>query len=240
MQHAYTKPETYSTLIADQYPLRRRMSGILPIKSLPAWHHIKQLFYKLAQENKSIRTFKPAITDKLKQLDRELSASRQYGIVRDSMGHKPQGKTNWLWTPLMEDGDTGAGILTLYSGFPIPLHDHPGRVGALLVLHGAVQISQYDIDHSNGNSSLRQLKRISNQTLYVGDVSFYTPGFGNIHSLIAQENQCTLLSVYLQIGPLSTRCWYFPLLTEKSGLEVIVNQRQHQKSSCLHRTNKPL
>lgn len=240
MQHTDTKPATYSTQIADQCPLARRMSGILPIKSLPAWHQIEQLFYKLAQDEKSIRTCKPAVTDKLKQLDHELSAFRQYGTVRDSMDHKPQGKTNWSWAPLMEDGDTGTGILTLYSGFPIPLHDHPGRVGALLVLHGAVQISQYDIDHSNGNSSLRELKRISNQTLYVGDVSFYTPGFGNIHSLIARENQCTLLSVYLQIGPLSTRCWYFPLLTEESGLKVIVNQRQHQKSSRPHRINKPL
>ena len=207
MQHASIKQAKHSAHIADKYPVSRLVPEIIPIKLLPAWHKIEHLLYKLAKEEKSISTCKPAVIGRLKQLDHELSAFPLYGKERDPPDHKSQEKINWLWTPLMQDVDTGVGILTLYSGFPIPLHDHPGRVGALLVLHGAVQISQYDIDHSYSyrSGSLRELKNISNQTLYIGDVSLYTSGFGNIHSLITQGNYCTLLSVYLQLGSRSTR-----------------------------------
>jgi hypothetical protein len=197
-----------------------------PVKSQPAWRQLEHVLKNTQNSTTQSDKLRLALKCKLALLDRQLSEMAGYNKLLKKPDKNTRGKIGWVWMPLAQDAESGIGILKLNPALPVPLHDHPGRAGGLIVLNGIVETVQYQLDHSyhNRSNSLCKIKQTDKKNLRRDDVTFYTSSEGNIHALRAQNTECTLLAAYVQLEPCRPRSWYFPIVDYSEGKNMIVSR----------------
>jgi hypothetical protein len=144
----------------------------------------------------------------------------------------------WGWKPYVSEPELNIGLLRIYKNNPIPIHDHPGASGVLLVLEGELKIDEFEIEHVVENESIRlaNLSRNHQKNLKTSQFSIITPDEGNIHSLSTTSDVCTVLDVLLQPYDESKRTWYLPV-NEKISTENIFTVFRLNNQSVLQSSN---
>lgn len=121
---------------------------------------------------------------------------------------------DWGWVELIENEYLRVGLLTLDETNTIPIHDHPGSTGLLVILEGHLQVQQFQYRESSISPSPRrmvEMEQVNRQQLGPGEFTAFSPTQGNIHSLCAYNGPCLILDVLLAPYRNEDRTWYMPL-----------------------------
>lgn len=139
---------------------------------------------------------------------------------------------NWGWQPYISEPEIRIGLLEIYKNDPIPIHDHPGASGILLVFEGELVIKQYELEHvvRENRMNLANLSMRSQQRLANTQYAFITPGQGNIHSLDAVSDVCIVLDVLLTPYDEKQRSWFLPVNNKTSHSRIFTAFRLNEQT----------
>lgn len=149
----------------------------------------------------------------IKQIDHELAEQFCSAINRiinsSSIEHSKRETQNWQWTEIQVAEDYNIGILHIYAGKHIPIHDHPGSFGLLYILQGELQLKQYQVKESRLH--LTDLELLSTQDLKESEFTDFSPHKGNIHSLHANNGDVFILDILVSPYSIYERQWFLPI-----------------------------
>jgi len=125
----------------------------------------------------------------------------------------------WIWKKIAENKNSRVGLLKIFSLMEIPLHDHPGSNGALLVLDGCTQVNKFQQGSQvvNGVNSFKNLSHLGEDVLHRHEMTIYTQTLGNIHGLKSLSSHCVLLCFQSPVCLKGNRSWYFSMGYGGSG-----------------------
>ena len=157
-------------------------------------------------------------------------------LYRDTISSE---SPNWSQVLFSDDG-IKVGLQAVHQGNPIPLHDHPGSAGVVLVLSG---IANFQYANVNGNHAGRgpvelQVARIRNRL--PGQVCWFHAEDRNIHRVEAKTENTIILVAHLRQGDGGPRHMYFPASDYEpaEGIRFLAHrmkiQRKQSESSELN------
>ena len=153
-------------------------------------------------------------------MHRLLMTSQQYRSVVNENFQKMVRTKYWGWKSVHEDHQGQAGLFSIYRNAPVPLHDHPGTCGVLMVLQGEVEIDRFTLDESyrrSPSSGMVEIECIERRVLKPFELSWFGPDKGNIHGLHTRSEQSVMLKVQLPANVEASRSWYFPVFDINQG-----------------------
>jgi len=125
----------------------------------------------------------------------------------DSLG---RGSLTWS-TRLFSDDRINAGLLAVYRDKPVPFHDHPGTLGVMLVLSGAVKIRYADLANDRGGAGPVELRITRVRERLPGEVCWFFAHDRNIHQLEATTANTVMLVAHLPHVDVDKQSFYFPV-----------------------------
>jgi hypothetical protein len=146
----------------------------------------------------------------------------------------------WGWEPLLNGPEISIGKLTVLGEQDIPLHDHPGSTGLLLVLAGQVTVRHYKMLESSNTASPTQLpspielEQTGATILMTGQYSHFGPQLNNIHTLSAVDDSCILLDVLFSPYQLQQRTFFLPIAAQSDSGTVFVSPLNKTRASAMH------
>ncbi|UCE90062.1 MAG: hypothetical protein JSW10_04370 [Pseudomonadota bacterium] len=133
-------------------------------------------------------------------------------LTRDTSGARATSSLGWDWDELVSDETLCAGVLTVYRGKPIPIHDHPGSCGVLLVVDGVMGVREFRrADTTDSGASTTALRLVGQKRFAPAQHALITRGARNLHSVIAHSEACVVLDLLFSPYRESKRTWYMPL-----------------------------
>lgn len=135
------------------------------------------------------------------------------------MSHDQHADRGWSWAGLIDNEYLRVGLLSLNEESTIPIHDHPGSSGLLMILEGHLRIQEYRCHCASMSQSQRrmvEIEQVNRQLFGPGEFGAFSPTQGNIHSLQSFEGPCLILNILMSPYRNEDRTWYMPL--EENGL----------------------
>lgn len=173
----------------------------------------------------------------LQGLHHQLKRTDAYQDLFADTGSWHRSDRPWQWMRLFEDSRIRIGLLAVSADQPIPMHDHPGSSGVLLLLSGSLEIVQYNLAvpyTQYQNSSPVLLQQIEDSTLTEGEATIFSDHVGNIHSLTSLESMSVVLQVLITPYQLAQRSWYFPVSTLQKPSSTLLANRWNYRSFGAH------
>ena len=132
--------------------------------------------------------------------------------------------SGWGWQSIIDTPDLRIGLLEIHSNKNIPIHDHPGACGTLIVLQGKLEVSTYQssINKEMAKSGLAVLSKQGKQILEEKEFALITETEGNIHSLASVSDVCIVLDILLRPYDEGLRTWYMPASEQFSETDSLV------------------
>lgn len=133
--------------------------------------------------------------------------------------HDQHADCGWSWTGLIDNEYLRVGLLSLNEESTIPIHDHPGSSGLLLILEGHLRVQEYQCHAASMTQSQRrivEMERVNRQLFGPGEYGAFSSTQGNIHSLQSFDRPCLILGLLLSPYRNEDRTWYMSL--EENGL----------------------
>lgn len=149
----------------------------------------------------------------------------------------------WGWLPFRDDASLRLGLLTIHSGQPISIHDHPGSTGLLLILEGSLQIINYACASPIKPTATRQMVSLTEtgkQSLSAGDITLFDPTEGNIHAVAADRGPCVVLDILLSPYSDDERGWYMPLDDKAASRGKFTAMRLSRAPLAAHAAQPPV
>jgi len=112
---------------------------------------------------------------------------------------------------LFADEHIKAGLQAIYRDNPIPLHDHPGTAGIVLVLSGVINFQYANISANQANPGPVELQIARVRDRLPGQVCWFHAEHRNIHRVEAKTGNAIMLVVHLRRGDAGPRHMYFPV-----------------------------
>lgn len=131
-------------------------------------------------------------------------------LVEAAHKFTPSKETPSFCATLSHDEQYNLSLVGIHRFAPLPVHDHPDTDGALLVVHGRVQVRNYRVEESVRNPSLVRLQCLSEKILAAGSVATIDHSTNNLHGL--QAMNLTSVCLVFHTPPLveKQQAWYFP------------------------------
>lgn len=107
-------------------------------------------------------------------------------------------KTNNLVIPLFDNNLMRVNLLAIEPERNLPLHDHPGSAGSMMVISGSVQatICEYTTSVDGTNQPTNLLTIVENTIISAGKTSCFTKDQHNIHSFKAIDGRTIVMVVH--------------------------------------------
>ena len=119
----------------------------------------------------------------------------------------------WGWQPYVNEPEIRIGLLRVYKNDSVPIHDHPGASGMLVILEGELTLNEYQLEQSDqyNQMQLASLSMTGQQNLVSNQYALITPDQANLHSLSAASDVCIILDVLLTPYAEEQRSWFTPV-----------------------------
>lgn len=117
---------------------------------------------------------------------------------------------SWSST-LYEDQHLHVGLLSVYRGRDIPLHDHPDSYGVTLVLSGIAQIRYANVVERIYDNNLVKLEIGRSRERMPGQVCWFFEDDRNLHSIEATTATAQLLVMHFPPVAQDKQAFYFPI-----------------------------
>ena len=111
---------------------------------------------------------------------------------------------------LFENRTMKASLVALDKGRGLPLHDHPGASGLMLVIDGSISVCHCNIKPRQPGQLL-SLNVLQTNTLNEGETSWFTKTERNVHSVEATSQRAVLLVVHTPPFAVQQQSYYFPI-----------------------------
>ena len=134
------------------------------------------------------------------------------------------GPGRWYRSDLARTDSVDASFIQLAIDTSIPFHDHPGTLGALLVLEGSIEVRTYDKSQEVASIGKEAafLKPVDFMRLGTGDTAILLPDHANIYGLRCIESPCIVLELQVIVSPPLAKNWYFPLGASSNNTGTIM------------------
>ena len=127
--------------------------------------------------------------------------------------------SGWGWQSIISTPELRIGLLEIHKNKSIPIHDHPGACGTLIVLKGNLEVSIYqsNSNQQTGETGFAVLSKQHRQIVKEKESAIITETEGNIHSLASMTDTCIVLDILLRPYDERLRTWYMPVVGQPSG-----------------------
>lgn len=156
---------------------------------------------------------------------REGSETYRAALKQAELPHDSAEPSPWRWQELFEDQQGRCGLLSVFQGHPIPIHDHGDGSVVLMSLVGCINITEFEVAASHGSTV--EL-RIDNQySLTPGVAGAQAGPAPNIHTVSADTPVCVVLEVHTPPYERHERAWYYPFSATgpEDGDQRLISQR---------------
>ena len=157
-----------------------------------------------------------ALLYRLRQLSDLLEDSADYLYALHLAQHQPAQAGPWLWRLLADDGEMRLGLQSVYANRPTPLHNHPGKCGAGLVLSGNLLVDQFNQQQLQISADYPIVKLAPTSCGYYqpGQMPGFTINDGNVQRLQATDGRAVLLVIQLKCSKDQQSYWYYSISPE--------------------------
>lgn len=123
------------------------------------------------------------------------------------------GPSRWYRSDLATTQTIDTGFIQLARDTSIPFHDHPGTLGALLILEGSIEVRTYEesLEVTTLGKQATRLKPVDFMRLGTGDSAILLPDQAGIYGIRCIESPCIALEFQVRVDEPAERSWYFPL-----------------------------
>jgi len=138
------------------------------------------------------------------------------------------------------DEEIHAGVQAVAKGSPIPLHDHPGSAGIVLVLSGVVNFQYANVVRNQGSFGLVELEIERVRNRLPGQVCWFHADARNIHRVESMTESAVMLVIHIKQNESGQKHLYFPIsdYLPVEGSRVLVHsmsvKRGHSKTNHLN------
>lgn len=133
------------------------------------------------------------------------------GLAGSELRIPPHG---WCWRRFRTNSKLRSGLLILPEGGVIPIHDHPGARGLLVVLAGHLRLTHYRVEDAPvapRQPGVCQLRQTSCTALTPFSYALFTCDQGNLHELHSCTKRVLLLDLLFSPYKEAHRSWYLPI-----------------------------
>lgn len=216
IEKAIVRPNIQSEVLLQVYG-KVIDEGLLQLASLPG----------VSQSN--IDNCNSLRADILEWIDTELN-TRQSQVTEPTAG--------WCWRPRVDTKQARIGFLTLHENKPVPIHDHPGSSGLLIVMEGKLKVQLFErSDSSVSTRRITELIRTEEHEAGPGEFVIIGSDHGNIHSVRATEGPCIVLDILLSPYSERERGWYMPIDDSSTNQKQVRTMRVSRSNSNNPETN---
>ena len=153
------------------------------------------------------------LSHRIQQLHERLSDTAIYEYGLKQITNTPETDGTWHKTRIMQDSFLDASLIKLGRDTSIPIHDHPGTIGMILVLEGMLELRSFSINPEivSFGRQAAYLCPADFQRLHKGGTSMVLPDKGNLHDLSCHDGHCILLDVQVTLSHNREPRWFFPV-----------------------------
>lgn len=116
-------------------------------------------------------------------------------------------------------------MLAIGPNATIPLHDHPGAFGTHLVLSGSSLHHQFSVLGQHQGAWVLRREQLADKLLLENSMVSYSIDRANVHTFLAGEEGCTLISIARYSAQPSY--WYYP--TNPIAGQTVIAVRMRRK-----------
>lgn len=156
-----------------------------------------------------------------------LSSTTYRNLVNSAFNNLVRTKY-WGWRSIHEDALGKVGLFSMYKDSPVPLHDHPGTCGVMMVVDGEVEVERYrltEVSRKKEASGLVEMESCDRKLLKPFEITWFDETEGNIHGFETKTEQCVMLKVQIPAMVSGSRSWYFPTCVFDSERKSIQARR---------------
>ncbi len=143
-----------------------------------------------------------------------LMLSNDYQASIEQMLSSGSNDDYWSGNTLYEDDLGRLSLIRLYPGTPVPLHDHPGCEGAMMVISGSAEIQRYTLQSQTQEASWGEIVELDmnpDRFLEQYDTTLFGKLRSNIQGLNCRTPDTVILKVQSPSGFRNEQNWYYPL-----------------------------
>jgi hypothetical protein len=170
-------------------------------------HHIKESIQNALDQRQLVQLLDPLI----QQLYVDLQQSQDFReLVSTASNFTPSDASPVFHHALEENDRYRLSLIGVHHFSQIPVHDHPHTMGVQLVVHGRLQVRNYQVQETVREPSIVRLECLSETDLGVGSTAIIENGAKHLHGLLPLNLTAVFLS--FQTPPLMAdrQAWYFP------------------------------
>ena len=187
--------------------LIKKPSGVSGVVSAsPVWKNFASQLWENARQPATLAKW---ATTSLPALHKQLSSNPKYLDMLSIARSEPLQRYSDSGL-LFENRLMKVSLVTLEKGRGLPLHDHPGASGMMLVIDGSVSVCHCNVKPRQPGQIL-SLSVVHKNTLNPGETSWFTETERNVHSVDAISERAVLLVVHTPAFVAQQQSYYFPI-----------------------------
>lgn len=225
--------------LTETTPWHKRQTSTHPVQPSKVVSHWMRAHSELMYwfERRHDTLCKLAINQCLLNLQRLLAQDDYHFLskIEDSEHATPSRLNPWIWQNLIINSNINGGLLSLFDNHPVPLHDHPGVCGVLLVLSGRITVRNFNLPKQQSNIDQVTLQYDSEQQLGSGEIILFDRVCSNIHGIQSLSSRSLIMDVILEPDSHRNRSWYFPITDSNKCKNSLMAHRitnKHKVAGC--------
>ena len=152
-------------------------------------------------------------------------------------------KNNNLVIPLFNEDFLRVNLISIKAGSSLPLHDHPGSSGSMMVISGDARIIVCEQEKLsiNKNQSRCKLSIVENKIITTGETSCFTQEQHNIHSVEAVTDRVVIMVIHTSPFAANQQTYFFTANPrQKVGSQVLAQCIRVQAFQKFHQNHHNL
>lgn len=130
-------------------------------------------------------------------------------------------------------------LISINPDQSLPLHDHPGTSGSMIVISGKVNAISCEQEQRSNQLSRNKLKIMGDVILSSGGSSCFTESQHNIHSFKSLTERSVMMNVHINPFPRTQQSFFFPVsLHQNLDTHLMVQRVQAQSIENFHQNLK--
>ncbi|WP_455211472.1 hypothetical protein [Kaarinaea lacus] len=194
------------------------------------WREIKNILQGFSQNQAANASQAEYLVNLMAALHNYFDEKPLFLIAQQQAENTPRGDGAWSKQLLFQDDEMYLELVTYFSDYPTPIHDHPGSSMVNLLLSGRLCIEYYTMGHAALESSypIAKIRRTESHTYGAFEASMCFPWQKNIQEIRAISERCVVLSAGLIPDSTQENSWYLPISPQNTKNFFVQRLRRNE------------